>query len=399
VTVVNGLSLQAVDERIERLRTVIDVTTGRLVELDADVTRKLLESSDCLRGETAAVWADASDRNAALWQDQFALDGALTRIIEIRGTRRWVPQRTLQQLCRLLDGPSVASRCSAIHEHLWSSGPGPDVRVTFDDALSRMKADYELVTGVVAQVAVVWGAVTDRLVELADSVAGLENRLDGAGGVLPNELRSTSEAVAVARCTAREDPLGLPAGALEELAARVSRLEGSADELARERQAWLCDLAAAEGLIRDGLEAVTACRIELGHVAEKVVVPAAVGAELDELGARLEGYREECGRLQRLGATAQAPVLRRRAHDATARVLLLAGGALDRLARRDQLRGILEACLAKAQKVGLGEDIAVDATYAAAHDALYVAPCDVDAAEKLVETFRHMLRPLRERRP
>ena len=57
-----------------QFRAVLDRTTASLVELDADVTRQLLESSTSLRGATAAAWADASRRHADLWRGQFALE-------------------------------------------------------------------------------------------------------------------------------------------------------------------------------------------------------------------------------------------------------------------------------------------------------------------------------------
>ena len=81
---------------------MLDRATGNLVELDADVTRQLLESSTSLRGITAESWADASRRHAELWRGQFALDGVLTQIAETRGTRRSLPQTTLLRLDQLL---------------------------------------------------------------------------------------------------------------------------------------------------------------------------------------------------------------------------------------------------------------------------------------------------------
>ena len=74
--------MEGIDERIAKIRTVLDRATGNLVELDADVTRRLLESSTSLRGVTAESWADASRRHAELWRGQFALESVLTQIAE-----------------------------------------------------------------------------------------------------------------------------------------------------------------------------------------------------------------------------------------------------------------------------------------------------------------------------
>ncbi|MGI9028524.1 MAG: hypothetical protein ACR2HP_00845 [Ilumatobacteraceae bacterium] len=77
------------------------------------------------------------------------------------------------------------------------------------------------------------------------------------------------------------------------------------------------------------------------------------------------------------------------------RVVERLGAALDEaerrfrapLARRDELRGLLQAFRDKASSAGLGEHEAVDPRYVAARDILWAAPCDLDRAELLVDEY------------
>jgi hypothetical protein len=57
------------------------------------------------------------------------------------------------------------------------------------------------------------------------------------------------------------------------------------------------------------------------------------------------------------------------------------------LAERAELRGLADAYRAKAAAAGLAEDPALDVQFAAARAELWLAPCDVMAARRLVETY------------
>jgi hypothetical protein len=58
------------------------------------------------------------------------------------------------------------------------------------------------------------------------------------------------------------------------------------------------------------------------------------------------------------------------------------------LTRRADLRGLLGAYRDRAQRTGLGEDDVLAAQYESAHSVLYSAPCDIAAAEHLVNVYQ-----------
>jgi hypothetical protein len=107
VSTVARLTTEEIDQRIEEFRTVLDSATVRLAELDADVTRRLLETSHELRGATAEAWADVSLRQAGMWQGQLALESLLTQVVDERGSKRSASPEVLVRLDALLGGASV----------------------------------------------------------------------------------------------------------------------------------------------------------------------------------------------------------------------------------------------------------------------------------------------------
>ena len=62
------------------------------------------------------------------------------------------------------------------------------------------------------------------------------------------------------------------------------------------------------------------------------------------------------------------------------------------LAARDDLRGLLGAYATRAARNGLAEDPGLTERYRPAHDVLWNAPCDVDAAAPLVEEYLRAVR-------
>jgi hypothetical protein len=59
------------------------------------------------------------------------------------------------------------------------------------------------------------------------------------------------------------------------------------------------------------------------------------------------------------------------------------------LARRDELRGLLQAYRGKAAANRLGEDPVLEPQYRAAADVLWSAPCDLTRADVLVAAYQH----------
>ena len=73
--------------------------------------------------------------------------------------------------------------------------------------------------------------------------------------------------------------------------------------------------------------------------------------------------------------------------------------AVAAMAKRDELRGLLDAYKAKAARLGAAEDAALAERYDRAHDLLWTAPCDLAAAEAAVAGYQQAVLGVQPRRP
>jgi uncharacterized small protein (DUF1192 family) len=396
MSTVARLTVEGIDERIQAFRAVLDRTTARLVDLDADVTRRLLESSHELRGATATAWTDVAQRPDDLWQGQLALEHVLTRITEERGPRRSAPQWILARIDASLDGASVElPRPGGSGPVRLTEQAAPTITCSVAEAFERMSADFDLVTELLDVVARVWGEETDRLHRLSALVARLQSDVEGSGIRRPNDLGLVAQALGSAETTAREDPLALDRDEIARLEARVRQLAGMIDEANKARRADGEKLLEAESCIGAGLEAVAAGRTQVDLWSERIVVSAGTTEALDALKHDLNRLRLECAQVQSLGIGSSVDDLGRRGAHLLDEVARLVTAESTRLERRDELRGLLGAYRAKAGAVGLAENDEIEALWRAAQDALYQAPCNVEEAELRVTALQRAIVRLR----
>ena len=257
-----------------------------------------------------------------------------------------------------------------------------------------MSADYDVVASVVDPCEAGVGRVTDDCDELEtrDLPPGERRGPAALTGARTSSGRHARQLVDVDE-VAREDPLSV-------LRCRWRRNRDGRGAARRQRTAGRAavraadaDLEAAQRWSRRRSDAFNRIRCDESDVARKW---RAEGLALIELGGRPRRHdrlaagggrlaARPCPMEQTGGAT---PGRLRRAEDVLARSGLrrLGGG---RLRSRDQLRGLLEAYRAKADSLGLAEDPKLEAQFTtSATAALYVAPCDVEAAQRAVQAYR-----------
>ncbi len=397
MSTVTRLTTEEIDRRIEEFRTVLDRTTVRLAELDADVTRRLLETSHELRGATAEAWADVSVRQSAMWQGQLALENLVTQILDERGSRRSASPAALIRLDGLLGGTSVElPRSPESGLPRLTDDASPTVACSVAAVFDQMSSDFVVVTEFVGAVARAWGELTDRLDDVAAMLSELKKEIQRSDMRPPNDLGGLERALADAKATAQEDPISFGSGDVALLESRAQRVSETVRGVARVHEADLEELVAADRSIGAGLEELATCRAQLDTWSEKIVVPDATVAELDRLARELDRLRLECEQAQSPGSGHRTAELRRRAdglHDEVTRLARIEGA---RMERRDELRGLLGAYHAKAGAVGLAESLEIDGLYAAARDALYCAPCNLEEGERCVTALQRAIRRLQE---
>lgn len=386
------LSTEGIDHRIDEFRVLLDRVTGHLVELDADFTWQMLEQSTSLRGRTAERWSDASQRHDALWRGQFALAGHLGRLSNLRGSRRSVPRAVLVELDELLEGNAVPMPASPEAYSTGLTGSLDHTEPTcVDVALRGMSDDYDIVARLVGEVAEFWGPQMQRLDRLVDEMSEVRASTSDAGLRVPNELRQASRAVDAAIDAIREDPVSVDTKTVSELEARVQQLFQVLMADREDQPIRIEEAAAAEMLVGQALATLAAAREQIGQWEEKIVIADATRMALDECEGRLRVAEQECQRLQQLqGAVAGGP-LHRRVESLIEEVHNVVAEEGMRLAERDEWRGVLSAYRAKANALGLAEDLEADRLYRQALETLYAAPCDLRLAARQVEAFRHLV--------
>ena len=158
-------TLAQIDGRLAQLRTTLERTTENLVELDADVTRQMLDASSCLAGETARDWAVASSQIAGLWQGQLALNDVLEALSTERGIGASVRRATLLRIAEQLDGCPVVLSPNEAHPAL-TDGLHKSVAYSIDDVLAMMSFAFDAATSTLRTITSVWSETVPRLQSL-----------------------------------------------------------------------------------------------------------------------------------------------------------------------------------------------------------------------------------------
>ncbi|TDD01994.1 hypothetical protein E1292_24700 [Nonomuraea deserti] len=366
-----------------------DRISGDLLDLESHTTYQVLKGAS-LRGTTERRWAATQESLVTLWRLNDAYRAVLRRAEQIRASRARPGAEQLAALTELLAGSSVVLRAAARPVEQRSLIRQADLRLTLDEAVTRMDAAFREVTSALNDIDAVWNCVLPRL-DAADAdlrtIHDLENELGETAGLAGEESE-----LARLRTAALEDPLGTT---VEPHLDRLTRLLASsraeldlAITVKREFAARRENLVAALDLVR---AAESEARLAHGAVVVKIALPpqarprsrvAALAGELDALDVSADPWVVRAKRLARLEDDA-----RKAAEQARTTAKALYG----LIGRRDELRGRLGACEAMAARKGLAEDPTVSESFARAHTLLWSAPCDLTRAAAAVENYQRAI--------
>lgn len=374
----------ALERLLDQRRAEADAIATNLVDLEAEPAAVLVKAGT-LEGRSADAGEQCRQALEVLWSDLSALRSHLDKATAAKSAG-W--RGDTDELRRLLTTASVVLETTTLAASD-RSATGPTVvstTLSVEKLLKRINERY-------ATAAVIIGSMTEAAAKSAPlltrgrAVAGelfpaerlpLEAKLDAAADLaltdplaLADSLADLEEAVVAAEAAAR-----LAASARVELPARLADAEVT--------------LTALDESIRLGADALAEARVKIAN-------PAGLLEPLDAVSLIDHGDRALRPWLARLTeAATQNP---RAAHAGLEAWRAVADGALDQarrveaanqapLAARNELRGRLEATAAKARARGLAERPAVLATYQAARELLWTAPCDLGDAAAAVEAYR-----------
>jgi hypothetical protein len=393
------LSREAVDETLAGLGAANDRIAAAMFAIDGHAGLAFLRGGG-LAGQTATRWAALRPELDLLWAQFTLLGQLLDRARAIRGQRR--PGDADWDTLRLICGEPVVGLDAAGLPVEPGTGTAVN-RIRLWDLATGLERRCATVTGHLSEVDGSWSAAAARYAPLTQEIDALAAQADSVG--LAELAAALTAALAEAAQRDLGDPLtAAPGGrAGADLEARLTALV--------ERMATVRERVGALVAVRDGyprrvaelralVDQVAAAEARLaevyGLVERKVADPGLPPlpyssqvlhnrlAELD----RLHGARRWA---ELVDAAAQLESSATRARDRAGELHSAAQGLL---ARREELRGRLEAYRAKAAGLGYAEHDQLATAYTAARELLYTAPCDLRAATRAVFVYQQALAAL-----
>lgn len=388
------MNLAEIDNDLKRLRDAAEAIRSNLLEVELDPNRKLLDSS-ALAGESASRWNEAQAKLAQLWQWHEQLERLLDRASELRGDRARVADKRLEELGELLCGSSIElpSEHVPLEQRHLLDGSGSTLRCTPDELLERSSAAFDEAKTVLAAVGNAWEQLLPRLHAAHGELSHSAELAQSLGDGDPPELDRLRSRVSELSERLSKDPLavgGEEVAELERALASVREDLDGLDTVRHEMAALLADarklLEELRGVAREGLQA---------H--EQTLAKIAAPAVPDPLSVdeTLAGQLEDVEKIARHGAWREARAVLEQWTKRTRSLLEQASrvGNENRapIQKRNELRGLLDACQAKALALGLIEELELSGMFKAAQQTLYSAPTDLAKATELVDRYRRAL--------
>jgi hypothetical protein len=270
------------------------------------------------------------------------------------------------------------------------------VAVYPEDLLDQTGEVVDAVRADVTAVVAAWASGVGQLATAERRLAELAATAERLGLVDTPEIAAAQAAVHAHANACAADPLSTDPADLAAAVAAVDEADALLAVLARARGSLAGDLHAAEMLLADVRAAAAEADRLASRAAQRVIGAAAVPAAPDEgwLSDPHNGLRPWLRRLTDLADRGDWPAAARgllawraAAQGALVRARETAEANAAPLRRRDELRGLLGALHAKAAADGSAEDPDLVALHRRAHDALYVAPSDLELAADLVHRY------------
>jgi hypothetical protein len=350
-------------------------------------------------GATAELWRGLGPRVNLLWAHFTVFSEVLEQARAVRDRRGRPGDAELAELGLLLRGATIGLDAAGLP----SDGTGPPARwVAVSELVPALQKSCGEVlaelTSVDSAVRVLGGRfepLERSLNEVRELATALNEHAEPGQELVDRLQRARTELLFA-------DPLGAAPGGVVAPAAE-HRLTALADQLtaARDRLAALASLRAGFESRLTALEQA----IEDVGAAERRAAEACREAATKVLDPGLPAPPDSVTRLRAAAAKLRdlhAAALWNRLGERFAEVERDTTGAADRagrlrdaatglVARRDELRGRLDAYHAKAGRHGLAEHPELTARHGTARQLLYTAPCDLHAATRAVFGYQQLL--------
>jgi hypothetical protein len=370
------MSRSEIDRLLPELRAGRERLAVALVTMDTQDSGLAHLRTARLSGATLECWQRIAPRIDALWAGFSVLGAGLDNAAALRSKGPRPARAQLTELADLLSDPIEDETL-----------PDEYRAATLVELCQRLEADCQRVRGDLADIGARLATAIERSERLERVLATAR---EAAGGTSPEWERHAAE-VRAANSSAAGDPLGvdLDSPRVRAVSAALEALTARLTARAALRNGYPGRRAALEDALGALDNAERAARDAYARAAGKILAPGFPPATDSEpvLRRRLVTF----DRLDLAALDEALPALERAvtaALDSAADRQKFAEGLL---ARRDELRGRLEAYRMKAVRTGRAERENVLAHFATAHALLWVAPCDLPAATRAVVAYQRSL--------
>jgi hypothetical protein len=374
-----------------------DRIAASMYTVDTHPLRERLDAGTYM-GETDRFRRDLGGEVNRLW----ARFGTLRDILELATTLRGAGRSAEAELASLLTGPAVGLDADGLPVDPGSATPTAS-RMTLADfagetesrcaqVLQRLGAFEKSQAGLTMAYGNAAAAV--------EEVAALATSLGEIGTVDP--LREAAAKIETLDLT---DPLGAApngtvAGAakqrLDRLTTACTKARDSLAAVVAARDGYPARREALATLIEDVEAAERAVGRAQSLAAEKIADPGLgpLPTAATVLRGRLKQLDDAATTKQWRKVAADLSTVDSSAREALTRAQQQRAAADGLIARRDELRGRIEAYRAKANASGLAENESLDPLFEQAHTLLFTAPCDLRASTRAVHAYQTTLASL-----
>lgn len=383
---------------LERYKAAASLIRANLGELDAQPTYVQL-TTGTLGSETGARLGEAMRRAPELWNWLMLLQAVLDEASELMAQGRLNGERR-DRVQFLLYGPSILVGVGSTpfgHRDLVGR-PHHELRVTVAALIDQMRETYEPIRNGVAEVERIWRELLPRIESGAATILRLQNQLTELGAREPL-VDEVAERLDELRSTIALDPLAVSVedgvlfdATLERSVAKVTELRRGHDRLDEDLAGVETKLAELRVMRARAAAALSETEVKIRNPGSLIQVPTT--DPIDGSGGLAE-------RADRLRSHGWGPWTERRQRiDDWLAIAERYHQQFDRadrinrtpLARRAELRGLLDAYKAKAAVVGRIEDEHFIRLADEAHNELHTAPTDLARAATLVADLGASLR-------
>jgi hypothetical protein len=386
------MNLEEIDRTLERLRGAAEAIRSNLLEIELDPNRQLLDSTP-LEGETATRWGEASATLTQLWQWHALLDGLIDRAGKLRGSRSRLAAKRETQLSDMLSGASIELGGEHVPLQERQLLGGAQQWCTANELLQRSEMAFDQAKAVLGAVNDAWGDLLVRLAALRTVLEECTVLARELGEGEPQQLDRAHTRVGELSETLAKDPLSVQheevaviersMTAIREDLRRLDRVRVEIDALLADAR-WL--LGELRRVVAQGSEAYAQARVKV----TAVELPASLSVD-----DALERQLQDVEKIAHHGAWREARAVLEQWTGRARRLLEQAEHVVREnrapIERRNELRGLLDACQAKALALGLIEDLELSGMFNEARESLYTAPTDLVKASELVNRYRQAL--------